>query len=61
MKVWKTPQYFSKKQKTIAFIDNPVLHEGLEDTAVFLEKTKNALKNLLVLANIFVKNWSVIK
>jgi glycosyltransferase involved in cell wall biosynthesis len=42
-----------EKQKTIEFIDNPVLHEGLEDTAVFLEKTKNALKNLLVLANIF--------
>jgi hypothetical protein len=42
-----------EKQKTIEFIDNPVLHEGLEDTAVFLEKTKNALRNLLVLANIF--------
>jgi glycosyltransferase involved in cell wall biosynthesis len=42
-----------EKQKTIEFIDNPVLHEGLEDTVVFLEKTKNALKNLLVLANIF--------
>jgi glycosyltransferase involved in cell wall biosynthesis len=42
-----------EKQKTIEFIDNPVLHEGLEDTAVFLEKTKNALKNLLMLANIF--------
>ena len=42
-----------EKQKTIEFIDNPVLHEGLEDSAAFLEKTKNALKNLLVLANIF--------
>lgn len=42
-----------KKQKTIEFIDNPVLHEGLEDTPVFLEKTKYALKNLLALATIF--------
>ena len=42
-----------KKSKKIEFIENPVLHEGLEDTPVFLEKTKNALKNLLALANIF--------
>ena len=42
-----------KNQKKIEFIDNPILHEGLEDTSVFLEKTKNALKNLLALAKIF--------
>ena len=42
-----------KNQKKIQFIDNPVLHEGLEDTSVFLEKTKNALKNLLALTKIF--------
>jgi glycosyltransferase involved in cell wall biosynthesis len=36
--------------KTICFIDNPVLHSGLETADRFLEKTRNALKNLLVLA-----------
>src|SRR5687768_11430560 len=42
-----------KKGKKIEFIDNPILHNGLEDTPVFLEKTKNALKNLLALTRIF--------
>ena len=42
-----------KNQKKIQFIDNPVLHDGLEDTPVYLEKTKNALKNLLALTKIF--------
>jgi glycosyltransferase involved in cell wall biosynthesis len=40
-------------QNKIQFIDNPVLHDGLENTPVFLEKTKNALKNLLALTRIF--------
>ena len=39
-------------KKSIVFLNNPVLHNGLEDTSVFLVKTKNALKNLLLLANI---------
>jgi glycosyltransferase involved in cell wall biosynthesis len=38
--------------KKISFIDNPVLHEGLEGAAVFLGKTENALKNLLSLSQI---------
>lgn len=42
----------SRDKKNICFINNPVLHEGLEETPVFLEKTKNALKNLLRLAAI---------
>jgi hypothetical protein len=29
------------------------LHDGLEDTPVYLEKTKNALQNLLALTKIF--------
>jgi glycosyltransferase involved in cell wall biosynthesis len=43
-------------QKKISFIDNPVLHEGLEDAKVFLEKTKSALKNLLLLPKFFDEN-----
>jgi hypothetical protein len=38
--------------KKIIFIDNPVLHTGLEPSEVFLEKTKNALKNLLALIEV---------
>ena len=29
------------------------MHDGLEDTPVYLEKTKNALQNLLALTKIF--------
>ena len=39
--------------KKIVFINNPVLHTGLEDASVYLEKSKNALKNLLLLVEIF--------
>ena len=42
-----------RNQKKIQFIDNPVLHDGLEDTPVYLEKTKNALQNLLALTKVF--------
>lgn len=38
-----------KGNKQICFINNPVLHKGLENADVFLEKTMNALKNLLLL------------
>ena len=43
----------NKMKKNVNFITNPVLNNGLEDAPVFLEKTKNALKNLLLLTNIF--------
>ena len=43
----------SLRNKRICFINNPVLHDGIEEAELFLEKTKNALKNLLVLTNIF--------
>ena len=33
----------------ILHIDNPVLHAGLEDADAFIEKTKNACKNLALL------------
>ena len=41
------------KQKQICFIQNPVLHTGLEDSKVFLKKTKSALQNLLLLPVLF--------
>ena len=44
--------------KRIAFINNPVLHDGLEDTKVFLEKTRQALHNLLELAREDKNAWS---
>jgi hypothetical protein len=43
----------NRLKKRIYFIDNPVLHNGLEDAAAFLDKAQNALKNLLNLAKIF--------
>lgn len=42
-----------QRQNKIEFIDNAVLHDGLEDAEVFLEKTKNAQKNLLLLPEFF--------
>ena len=42
-----------KAQQKIQFIDNPVLHSGLEDSTVFLEKTRSAVKNLLLLPKFF--------
>lgn len=33
----------------ILHIDNPVIHEGLEDNFTFLDKTQRALKNLIVI------------
>jgi glycosyltransferase involved in cell wall biosynthesis len=40
-----------KAKHKIRFLCNPVLHAGLETSAAFLEKTKNALKNLIELAD----------
>lgn len=33
----------------VLYIDNPVIHNGIETTAVFLKKTHSALENLLLL------------
>ncbi|WP_315824167.1 hypothetical protein [Paraflavitalea speifideaquila] len=36
----------------IAYIDNPVLHAGLEINSAFIAKSENALKNLCGLSNL---------
>jgi glycosyltransferase involved in cell wall biosynthesis len=41
------------RQVPVIHIDNPVIHEGLEDAQVFLEKSKQALLNL---AFLYLKN-----
>ena len=39
-----------KKNKIAIYqIDNPVFHEGIEENSVFLEKTKSAVNNLVLL------------
>ena len=39
-----------KKNKIAIFqINNPVFHQGIEDNNIFLEKTKSAIKNLVLL------------
>tara|TARA_B100000767_G_scaffold93144_1_gene89562 strand:- start:8213 stop:9085 length:873 start_codon:yes stop_codon:yes gene_type:complete len=39
-----------KKNKIDIYqINNPVYHDGIEDNSVFLEKTKSAIKNLILL------------
>lgn len=44
-----------KKGITIKYIDNPVLHEGLEETPVYIEKSLQAVENLLSLEKIVDK------
>lgn len=39
----------NRNNATIFFIDNPVVHIGLDTNAVFISKTENALANLLKL------------
>jgi len=45
----------NRRGKQIAFFENPILHNGLEDSRLFLDKTKNALKNLSILSQIFTE------
>ena len=47
-----TNRIAEKKNRRILIIDNPVQHAGLEAAPVFLEKTKNALRNLVVLVEV---------
>lgn len=35
----------------IHHIDNPVVHEGIEDNNIFLEKTEQGIRNLLIIEN----------
>jgi glycosyltransferase involved in cell wall biosynthesis len=43
-------------QKKVVHIDNPVEHVNVEDTPTFLNKTHQALKNLLLLESVTDKN-----
>ena len=50
-----------KENKIAIFqINNPVFHEGIEDSNIFLEKTKSAIKNLVLLEK-YILNTSSIK
>lgn len=40
---------FERSGRKIVFVNNPVIHESVEDTNVFLEKARAALQNLLAL------------
>ena len=42
---------FKKMGTKIKMINNPVLHDALEDSEIFLKKSENALMNLLLLEN----------
>ncbi len=49
-----------KKNKIAIFqINNPVFHEGIEDSNIFLEKTKSAIKNLVLLEKNIVDTSSI--
>ncbi len=50
-----------KKNITIQHIDNPVEHLGLENNSVFLEKTKESIKNLCKLYNIIGRDTEFLK
>lgn len=39
----------NKKQIRVLHIDNPMLHLGLEDTEIFLDKSKMAMQNLAIM------------
>ena len=44
---------------TIFQINNPVFHEGIEDSSIFLEKTKSAIKNLVFLEKNILNTSSI--
>ena len=49
-----------KKNKIAIFqINNPVFHEGIEDSIIFLEKTKSAIKNLILLEKNILNTSSI--
>lgn len=43
---------FERLGKKIHFLKNPVLHEGIEEANIFLEKNFAALQNLVLLSNL---------
>ena len=38
-----------KNNIAVLYVDNPLLHQGLNTNKEFLEKTKNSLKNLFLI------------
>ena len=42
---------------TIVHIENPLIHLGLEDAVVFLEKTESSVKNLKIMDQILQSNY----
>ena len=49
-----------KENKIAIFqINNPVFHEGIEDSSIFLEKTKSAIKNLILLEKNILNTSSI--
>ena len=49
-----------KENKIAIFqINNPVFHEGIEDSIIFLEKTKSAIKNLILLEKNILNTSSI--
>ena len=49
-----------KENKIAIFqINNPVFHEGIEDSSIFLEKTKSAIKNLVFLEKNILNTSSI--
>ena len=49
-----------KENKIAIFqINNPVYHEGIEDSSIFLEKTKSAIKNLILLEKNILNTSSI--
>ena len=49
-----------KESKIAIFqINNPVFHEGIEDSSIFLEKTKSAIKNLVFLEKNILNTSSI--
>lgn len=50
---------FKENKIAILQINNPVFHEGIEDSSIFLEKTKSAIKNLLFLEKNILNTSSI--
>lgn len=49
-------QIITKCEMSILHIDNPVIHTGLETNKVFLQKTENAIRNLIEYERVGVLN-----
>ncbi|HEX3009978.1 MAG TPA: hypothetical protein VHO90_20420, partial [Bacteroidales bacterium] len=52
---------FYQNDISVVHIENPVLHDGLEPTEVFLSKTKEGVTNLIKLYTTFPDRASLLK